>query len=315
MNALTNPTRSFRPWRPLALAVVLLLGGCAWKDERDQLRVENKKLGDENQLLFAEKQKLSGEIATARTTDAEMTATLEEVQKSLEEIRTKELKVLRSTLSVSQEGKTAGWRDRLQAEIGTIRTTIRSDLKKLARLEKERQATGQKVAALEKLADELKRSLEEKETTIAALDARVLDLTGQVSVQASLIEQKDGLLQEKDEVIEERTKALNAGYVAVAPKKVLRSKGVVDRTGSVLGLGGAWLETGKYDPEVFRQIDTTLEAELTIPAAAAKVKVLPGHPKESYKLVSNGPGSSTLTVTDHDAFWRESRYLVVMIPD
>ena len=189
------------------------------------------------------------------------------------------------------------------------------NLDKLARLESQRKANGRKMASLQSLVDELRTSLEEKDTTIATLEQRVTDLDGKVRDQEGVILAKNDLIREKDDVIDAKTKVMNTAYVAVAGKKMLKTKGVVEKKGSILGLGGTWQETGKYDSAVFREIDTTKEEELAIPAPASKVRVLPGHPGESYRIVSNGPAGSTLKVTDRDAFWRDSRYLVVMIPD
>jgi len=298
------------------LAAALALGACSGKDGGSRTELSTQALDERNQLLTAENAKLTEQLQAAEAADAEAAATIAEVQVGLEEIRGKELKVLRKTLDVTREGQArTSTREVLAGEIETIRTAIRQNLDKLARLERERNAGGQKVASLQKLADELKRSLEEKDSTIATLEKTVLELNEKVQSQEGVILAKDVLIQEKDHLLEEKTRAINTAYVAVAGKKALKEKGVVEKKGSILGLGGAWQETGKHDPEVFREIDTTMEAELAIPAPATKVRVLPGHPEESYQIVSGGPGTSTLKVTDRDAFWRDSRYLVVMIPD
>ncbi|MCL4806685.1 MAG: hypothetical protein KJ062_02650 [Thermoanaerobaculia bacterium] len=305
---------------PLALApllaVVLSLGGCSGKDLGSRSDSANQALDERNQILTEENARLTQQLQAAETADAEAAATIAEVQAGLEEIRGQELKILKRTLDVTREGQTrVSTREILADELGTIRTAIRENLGKLARLEKERRASGQRVASLQKLVDELKRSLEEKDTTIATLQKTVVDLDEKVRVQEGFLLAKDTLIQERDGVIEAKTKEINRAFVAVAGKKVLKDKGLVEKKGSILGLGGAWQETGRYDPGVFREIDTTVEAQLAIPAPADKVKVLPGHPEESYRIVSGGPNMSTLQVTDHGAFWRDSRYLVVMIPD
>jgi len=291
------------------LGVALATGGCTGKHERNQLLAQKQQLTEENQ-------KLSEMLQTLRSESAEANATLEDVAKGLEEIRAKELKVIKSSIRVAQEGHAAGGRrDQLEAEIQTIREAIHTNLQKLAKLEKSGREGGVKMASLERLAEELKRSLEEKAATIAELESRVGDLSKTVLAQTATLAEKDAAIHEGETRIAQTTKQLNTAYVAVASKNVLKEKGVVEKKGSVLGLGGTWQETGKYDPEVFREIDTTQEAELTIPAPAAKVRILPGHPEESYRIVSGGPRASTLKVTDRDAFWRDSRYLVVMIPD
>lgn len=317
MTTLETPKGRLLPVLAVAAALAGLLSGtsCSQQGQVDKLLSERQRLTEENRTLAAERGKLSEELDATRAADSEMTATLEEVRDGLQEIRTRELRVLQRTFDVAREGQgPAGIRGELRAEVATIRTAIQGNLAKLARLERERKESGRQLAALQKLADELKASLEEKASTIAALQDKVLDLSRQVDVQAGVIREKDGLLEEREGVIADRTKALNTGYVAVAARKVLKEKGVVDKKGSVLGLGGSWQETGKIDPEVFREIDTTREAELTIPAPAKKVTILPGHPEDSYELVASGTGQSVLKVTDRDAFWHGSRTLVVMIP-
>lgn len=309
-----RPSR-YRALLPLVVAA-LTLGGCADKGENQKLLAENQKLTEANALLESEKERLTDQLHGTAQAEEEATETLNEVERGLEQIRAKELKVLKKTIDVSSEGTApVAARERLAREMTAIRTAIQANLQKLSRLEGEKRATSQKLQSLQALADELKRSLEEKATMIAALESRVSDLTGQVATQTARLDEKDGQLREKDEAIAQKTKVLNTGWVAVAGKKTLLKKGVIDKRGSILGLGGAWQETGKFDPEVFREVDTTEEAELEIPAPASKVRLLPGHPEGSYEVVAGGPALTRLKVTDRDAFWRESRYLVVMIPD
>ncbi len=316
-----KPTRDPSEKKALApalatlLVAVLFAGGCA-KNPGSSTELGRQALDERNQLLAAENSRLTEQLKAAEVSDAEAAATIAEVQNGLEEIRGNELKILTKTLDVTREGQPrVSAREKFSGEIETIRTAIRENLAKLARLERERKTSGQKMASLQALVDELKRSLEEKGTTIATLERKVMELDEKVRNQEGVLLAKDTLIREKDDVIQATTKVINAGYVAMAGKKTLKKMGVVEKKGSVLGLGGTWQETGKYDPEVFREIDTTQEAELTIPAPAAKVRILPGHPEESYRIVSGGPRASTLKVTDRDAFWRDSRYLVVMIPD
>ncbi len=291
-----------------AVGVMLATGGCAYK-ERDQLRAEKVQ-------LTAEKQKLSDQLQSIQSQSADANATLDEVQKSLEEIRAKELKVIQSSIRVAQEGqgKTAG-RERLEAELQMIRDAVHKNLAKLARLEKANKASGIRVASLEKLGEELKKSLEEKAATVAELERRVGDLSKTVQTQATSIAEKEETIHKGETEVAQKTKELNTAYVAVASKNVLQKKGVVEKRGSIAGLGGRWIETGKFDPEVFREIDVTKEMEVAIPAPASKVQVVTAQPKESYEIVDGGPTGSRLAVKDPSAFWKGDRYLVVMIPN
>jgi len=173
------------------------------------------------------------------------------------------------------------------------------------------------MASLRTVADELRKSLEEKATTIAALETKVGDLSKTVQTQASSLAEKDAVLREQESRIAEKTKEAETAWVAVATKSVLRDAGVVEKRGDILGVGGRWIETGAYDPGVFRPVDVSKDLSVDIPAPARKVRVVSEQPKGSYALVDDGPNATTcrLEVKDPATFWKGERYLVVMIPD
>jgi chromosome segregation ATPase len=301
---------------PVALAAAVLLPGCGWKKEIEKLKASN-------QELTQTKQNLEGQLTSVGVESAEMQATLDEVQKGLEELRTKELQVIRSSIQVVQEGKPKSkQRDQLQLEMETIKTAIKENLDKLARLEKEKKAaeakaaaSGKKVAelskqvtAFERLVAEMRSQLEEKQTMIAELEEKVLQLSQTVETQA-------GVIKEKEEVIETQTTEINKAYVAIDSKKALKLKGLIVKKGAVVGLGGSWIRTGKFDPEIFREIDVRKETEFSIGTVAKKAIVLSDHTKDSYEIVDNPPDGCTLKIKDATEFWKGSKYLVVMTPD
>ena len=114
----------------------------------------------------------------------------------------------------------------------------------------------------------------------------------------------------------ESVSGMTATVISYRTKSALREKGGVEKKGDIAGLGGNWLETGKIDPELFREIDVTKEKEFAIGAPLKKVKVLSNHPKGSYELVAaEDKTMSTLKVTDPARFWTGSKKLVVMMND
>lgn len=299
------------------LGVLVVIGGIEWAQQRDW----NQKSDDYNariQQITGENQKLSESLQARQSESAEANATLEEVAKGLEEIRAKELKAIQSSISVAREGDAAGGRRaQLAVEMQTIRDAIHKNLQKLARLEKTNKESGLKMASLQMLADELKRSLEEKAATIAELENKVGDLSKTVQTQATSLTEKDEAILERETRIAQKTKESNTAYVAVASKNVLKTSGVVEKKGAILGLGGRWTETGKFDSGIFREVDVTTELEVSIPAPARKVRIITEQPKDSYEIVDSGLNSqsSKLSVKDPAAFWKGDRYLVVMLPD
>jgi chromosome segregation ATPase len=295
---------------PALTLAALVLTSCAWKKDLDQVKAENK-------TLTEEKERSQRELGAAGAATAEMQSTLDEVQRSLEDLRVKELKAVKTSITVAQEGKTAAQqkRDELKTEIEEIRSAVKANLAKLEALQKQKKASDAKVTTLERLVAELRRSLEEKEATIAALEERTQELTKTTEELRGTVKEKEAVVKEKEAVIADREAQMSTAYVLVATQKALKKAGLVEKKGTVLGLGGNWQRTGQFDETLFRQIDTRKESEFALGAAKEKARVLSDHPKDSYTLAAAGPKASTLTVIDAARFWKGSKYLVVMLPD
>ena len=50
-----------------------------------------------------------------------------------------------------------------------------------------------------------------------------------------------------------------------------------------------------------------------IPVNSKKAKVLSAHPADSYTLETGEDGNLVLKINDEGAFWKQTKYLVVMI--
>ena len=292
-----------------ALLLALALAGCAWKKDLDKAQAENK-------VLTEEKARAQRELSAAGAATAEMQTTLDDVQKGLEELRVKELKAIKTSIAVVQEGKPSpAQRDELKAEIEEIRKAVRANLAKLATLQKSLKVSDAKVTSLERLVAELKNQLDEKEATIAALEEKTQELTKTTEELRGTVKEKEEAVQQKEAVIADRETQMATAYVLIAPQAALKKAGLVEKKGSVLGLGGNWKHTGQFDETLFKQVDTRKVTTFEIAAAPDKARVLSDHPKDSYTLTAAGPKASTLTVTDPARFWKGSKYLVVMLPD
>ncbi len=304
-NETPSKTRAFRAAAiGFAIGAALGSGGCRSKTERS--RVDG-----ERTYLAAENRRVSDALEARNVEMRELEVALLEVRNGLEEIRGKELAAVRSSIHVAKEGgATQALREELRAEVRTIRDAVRENLGKLARLEEKSRENGLRTATLEKLTAELKRSLEEKDALAGVLDQRVRELSATVRTQAAGLRERDAAIRESEARLAKKTKEANTAWVAVASKKDLAKKGVIERA----GLGGKWTQTGKFDPEVFREVDVTQDLEVPIPAAAKNVLVVTAQPKESYQIVDAAPNAkaSKLEVKDAAAFWRGERYLVVM---
>jgi chromosome segregation ATPase len=300
-----SPVSKFRAaMTGFAVVAALAAAGCGSKRE-------HARLVSEKTYLAAEDRRLSDELEARNVETRDLEIALLEVRNGLDEIRGKELAAIRSSIRVAKEGRSSqALREELRAEVRTIRDAVHENLAKLARLEAQSEQAGLKTASLEKLTMELRRSLEEKEALAGELDHRVRDLSATVKTQAASLREKDAALREGEARLAKKTLEANTAYVAVASKRDLLKKGVVERAGG----GGRWTRTGKFDAEVFRAIDVTKDLEVEISAPAKSIRVVTMQPRESYRIVDAGPDARTskLEVRDAEAFWRGDRYLVVM---
>ena len=268
-------------------AAVLTAPACVSKKKFEESQAEN-------QRLTKEREDLKAEVASVGAANTEAQATLDEVQKGLVELRAKELKAIQTSITVAREGKASGRREELKAELEEIRAAVRANLAKLA--------------TLERLVSELKSQLEEKETTISQLEEKVLQL------QQATEELKTTVASQETQITEQKGQLATA-YVLSGTKKELLKTGLVEKKGSILGLGGNWQRTGKFDETLFRKIDTREEKEFPFTAPPDKVRILSDHPKDSYEVVAEDPKGSRLKITDPDRFWKGSKFLVILLPD
>ena len=300
-------TPTFAATLAASLAVLLGASGCVAKSKLEEAQKQNETLKKESESLKAE-------VTSAGAANTEAQATLDEVQKALEELRSKELKAVRTSLAIAQEGKASGKREELKAEIEEIRKAVQANLAKLATLSKQKKESDAKVAALEgkvttmsRLIDELRKSLEEKETMLAELEQKVLQLQQVTEELKTTVAAKEAEITGKEE-------QLATAYVVVGTKAELQKAGLVEKKGSVLGLGGSWKQTGFFDETLFRKIDVRKEKEFPFGAPPDKVRILTSHAKESFELAADPPKGSRLVVKDADRFWQGSRYLIVLVP-
>ena len=67
----------------------------------------------------------------------------------------------------------------------------------------------------------------------------------------------------------------------------------------------------KVDSRKFTKIDIRKNKEINL-STTKQIKLVSLHPEGSYSIEINKFGSKTLKIKDPDAFWKQTRYLVVV---
>ena len=243
-------------------------------------------------------------------TDSMMTI-LTQVQKNLGRIQQKEAVVerLSSTIekrkdkNVDQVGKD------IYASIRFIDSTLEASRNLIATLEEENRSSAYRIASLDLLVAEVRKTLEEKDLEVQELKREVQQLDAQVS---ELLETVDVL----DEFILEQENMHTSAYYISGSYEELVEKGILSKAKSPLSriFDTDYRLAQDFDVALFSRIDITETRDLYFNKPVKSLKILTPHTKSSYELVA-GRTSSLLLIRDESEFWKKSRCLVIVTDD
>lgn len=266
------------------------------------------------QALLEERDSLYTEAVAAKGGFDEALNTINEIENALESVRAAEGIIMVE----NQEGNV----NKAVSQINAIQQTLSENRNKIDELEKQLAEQGSKSKALAQTVSRLKAQLEEKDNFIASLKVelqtsrdQITDLNNQVAdLNDDILALNDNIenLNEQNAAqqatISSQDAALNTVWVCVATQQVLKDKGIITKGGLFQPTS---LSKQGFDKSQFTMGD---KRDLTsIPLNTKKANVMSSHPENSYELVENEDGALVLNITDKDAFWSMSNYLVVSI--
>ena len=274
----------------------------------------NVERSEKYQALLAERDSLYTEAVAAKGGFDNALNTINEIENALESVRAAEGIIMME----NQEGNT----NKAVSEINAIQQTLQENRTKIANLEKQLIEQGSTSKALKQTVSRLKNQLEEKETFISSLKDELQQSREQI---ASLSEQVSDLNENIDNLnssldvmsvqnaaqqatIENQDAMLNTVWICIATQQVLVDKGILSKGGL---FQASEITKQGFDQSQFVQ-GNKRELEL-IPLNTKKYKIMTNHPESSYQVEDAEDGNKVLRITDKDAFWSMSNYLVVSI--
>lgn len=157
--------------------------------------------------------------------------------------------------------------------------------------------TGQ-LARKEEQIQRLRAEVSGNQRSIRNLNARIQDLSAEVG---DLTTQNTALT----EAVQVQTEIINEGYVLVASRQRLKELGVIEDGGL---LRRSKVHLGRVTTAMCSKVNVAIFNELPIPSR--KYKILSPAPEHSYTIRRAGD-TSTLVITDANAFWSLSNILVI----
>lgn len=274
----------------------------------------NVEKSEKYQALLAERDSLQSVAMAASGGYDQALNTINEIENALENVRAAENIIMLE----NQEGNT----NNAVSEIIAIQQTLQENRNKIAQLEKQLADQGANSKALNQTINRLKKQIEEKDTyinslkdelqlskeQIAELNSQVDNLNQNIDDLNTNIDNLNTQNAEQQATISQQDAAINTVWYCVATNKVLIEKGLITKGGlfSSSDVSGQGIDKTQLVQADKRSLNN-------IPLNTKKATIITKHPESSYQLVECEDGALTLEITDTDAFWSISNYLIVSI--
>ena len=264
------------------------------------------KIAEEEVLAQATRE----ELATAVADRDQLLSLVNEINQGMDQI-----KQLENILTVSNNipGETTTQREQIQSDIAAIQKALQDRREKLAELENKLANSNQNNNTLRKTITSLRAQIDSQTAEIASLR----DNLGQAKQRIGQLDAVvDSLNTTVSSVTDERNIAqeesvnlaneLNTCYYAIGSKAELKDRHIIE-TGF---LRKTKLLKGDFDQTFFTTADKRTLSRIAL--HSKKAEIMTNQPEGSY-VIDDDNGQKILVITNPDAFWSLSNYLVIKI--
>jgi hypothetical protein len=257
----------------------------------------------------------------------------QEIETNLAEITAHENVIRESVIQPKQEGYYTP-QEKIQNEIKIIEALLAQNKDLIASLNSQIGAQDEQLAMYTKRVDNLtgkvsqyKKQLalfekenEELKTNLADSEAHNLYLNNEVEAKTIKINEQTQQMDVQQQTLQTQADKLaaneiliNTAYYVVGTYPDLRDAGIVEKSGSIIGLGGTKVLADDFDRNKFVKID--LRNYTIIPVNSKKAELVSDHRISSYEWVTDEKGIMWLKINDPETFWESSKYMVIVTKD
>ena len=252
----------------------------------------------------AERDSLNQVIAQKDDEINDMMTTLIDIEEGFREITEAQNRV---TLAKSGEGTNT--KQRIAENFQFIQSMMQQNQDLINKLKQQVRESSIKGDKLKKVIASLTEQMETKDKQITEL-VEQLELKnihiGELKYAINTLKEDARSLQDENDAqsqtINAQDKQLNTAWFAYGTKDELKKQKILD--------GGKVLQ-GSFNKEYFTKIDIRVDKEIKLYSKSAKL--LTTHPASAYTLQQDANKQYVLRITDPQAFWSTSKYLVVQV--
>lgn len=287
-------------WLLAAAGTLSLVTACNTKKEKEQENVDTN---------AATIDSLRQALTQSQNESSDLIETLSQIQDGFDQINEAEGRVNVQT----RQGEGAN-KQVIIDNMAFIQRTLKLNRELISNLRQQLRTSNQSdartKAKLEEMVSNFTRQLEEKDKEIEDLRRQLADKDIQIAAQSeqisSLNDNVSNLSRENDEKarrVAAQEKALNTAYYVFGTKKELREQRILQR--------GDVLKGNDFNKDYFTRID--LRVTRTIKLYSKSARLMTNHPAGSYSLDKDSQGQYVLRITNPQAFWSVSKYLVITV--
>lgn len=257
----------------------------------DSLNVASTAQSAEMDELFAGLNDISAGMQSLR--EAENLLTLEAAKENKAGTKSKkQIEQLKRDVNAITEA-IATYKDQISKLEGKNKRQSAEFKKLIDGLNAELELRNQKIAEITKELADKNQLIIAKTEEISTLNQNVDDLNKESASQKETIAKQDGTIH-------------LANYL-IGSRKELKDANVISRQ----GIFCPPIVSSQAQNANFVSID--IREQKSIPLNSKKAKILSVHPADSYTLEESEDGKLTLKIKDENSFWKQTRYLVVMV--
>jgi DNA repair exonuclease SbcCD ATPase subunit len=271
----------------------------------------NNDLKNENASLRLEVEELKSQDLDKDQKIEDFAETFTNVQENLAAIREREESIQNAREGGLENAQVA--RAQVLEDIEAINSIIEQNKELISDLQKRLNNSRGDGKKYLKMITNLNRQIEAKDEQILVLKGDLANL----NFKMDQLNSKVGILTETSlaqrRLIEQQTDAINTAYYTIGTYKELKAAGIVNKEGGFIGIGRTETIATDFKTEYFTQIDLSTTKLIPIEGGNKKVEILSNHLSTSFVFEKDGELIVAISITNSGEFWKNSKYLVVLL--
>ena len=234
-----------------------------------------------------------------------MLADLNDISAGMQSLRDAERLLTLETINENKaNSKSKQQLNQLKKDVQAITEAIASYKEQISKLEGKNKSQS---AEFKRLIAGLNAELDQRTQKLNEITKQLAVKTEEVANLTENVEALDKANKSQQMTINEQDMAIHQGHYLIGNRKELKEAEVISRQ----GIFCPPIVSSQAQKANFTDLD--IREMKVIPLNSKKAKILSVHPADSYTLETGEDGNMTLKINDENNFWKQTKYLVVMI--